>query len=40
MDKASLFADLKNLKVNTILFKENEERTIAELRNLYKDTFS
>ena len=37
MDKASLIADLKNLKVNTISFKENEEKIIAELRKLYKE---
>ena len=37
MIKSNLIEDLKGLKVNSISFKEDEERIIAELRKLYKE---
>ena len=37
MIKSNLIEDLKNLKVNSISFKEDEERIIAGLRKLYKE---
>ena len=36
MDKSKLIEDLKSLKVNAISYREDEERIIAELRELYK----